>query len=308
MAYWLIVTILAYLFFGFSSFSDKLVLAGKPNPNSYTFYVGVFGLVAVLIIPFTGYFYPFIAFGFPSSVALVWIVLEAIVHIIGVYTMYVALKKFDVSRVIAIIGATQPVFIFILTSVFFGIQAPVIADVIAFALLLIGSIIISIEKSIKITKDHLKIVLFSSFMFSIDYILIKMVFLNQPFLQGTIWMAVFIFVFVFALLINRNARREIFSKKMVLEKKTQVVFLSAQVFGGVANFLQSFAIYLAPVIFLATINSLRGVQYVSLFLLTLFVSLFYPKILKEEITPKVVIQKIISVVFIASGLAILVLY
>ena len=51
MLMWLIITILAYLFFSFSSLGDKLVLAGKPKPNSYTFYVGVFGIFVILFIP-----------------------------------------------------------------------------------------------------------------------------------------------------------------------------------------------------------------------------------------------------------------
>jgi len=296
---WLLVIILAYLFFGFASLCDKLVLAGKPKPNSYTFYVGVFGLFAILFIPFT-------KFGFPNPAALTWIILDAIVHIIAIYSMYVAVKKFDISRVIATIGATQPIFIFALTPLFWGPQNMLSTDILAFVLLLAGSILISIEKNIKVTADYLKITLFSSLMFSLDYIFLKFVFLSQPFLQGIIWIMIFIFLFALALLLRKSSRKEIFEKKMILNKKTQTVFALAQVFGGAGNFLQSFAISLAPIAFLATVNSLRGVQYIFLFLITLFISLFYPKILKEELSRRIIIQKTISIILIAIGLAILV--
>jgi drug/metabolite transporter (DMT)-like permease len=302
MLMWLIVIILAYLFFGLASLGDKLVLTGKPKPNSYTFYVGVFGMFLVLLIM------PFIKLGFPNTTGLVWIILDAIVRIVGIYTMYVALEKFDVSKVVATIGATQPIFIFILTWIFWGPQTMPVMDILAFIILLVGSIIISIERNLEITGDYLKITIFSSVMFSLDYIFAKLVFLNQPFLQGIVWVGIFIFLFVLVFLLSQKSRKEIFTKKTILNRKTQVFFLCAQAFGGAANFLQSFAIFLAPVAFLAIVNSLRGIQYVFLFVMTLFISIFFPKILKEELSKKIVLQKIISIILIAIGLAILVVY
>ena len=303
--YWLLAAVSAYVFFGLASLSDKLVLSGTarrtPHPKSYTFYVGVFSLSAILLIPF-------IKFGFPGTTVLVWIALDALVHVLGLYTMYVALENFEVSKVIATIGATQPIFIFILTWIFWGPQTMPAIDIAAFILLFIGSVIISLEKNIKITGDYLKITLLSSIMFSFDYIFAKFVFLNQPFLSGIIWIEIFIFLFVLFLLFSKKSREEIFSKQMVLDKKTDMFFMSAQLCGGAANFLQSFAISLAPVAFLATVNSLRGIQYVFIFFATLFISFFFPKILKEELSPGIISQKIISIILIIAGLAILTMY
>jgi hypothetical protein len=145
-------------------------------------------------------------------------------------------------------------------------------------------------------------------MFSLDYIFAKSVFLNQSFLQGIVWIGIFIFLFALLFLLSKKARKEIFAKKVVFNRKTEKAFLLAQISGGIANFLQSFAIYLAPVVFLATVNSLRGIQYVFLFLMTLFLSLFSPKILKEGLSGRIIIQKAVSIVFIAVGLAILIIY
>ena len=170
----------------------------------------------------------------------------------------------------------------------------------------VGSVVISIEKNIELTGNYLKITILSSIMFSLDYIFSKFVFLSQPFLQGIIWIRLFVFLFVSVFLLSKNSRKEIFSKQIILNKKTQAVFLYAQACGGAANFLQSFAISLAPIAFLAIVNSLRGIQYVFLFLITLFISYFYPRFLKEELSRKIIIQKVISIILIAVGLAILV--
>ncbi len=299
MISWLLIIILAYLFFGLGSFFDKLVLAGKPQPNSYIFYVGIAGLSALVFIPF-------IHFGFPTAQGLIWVVLDAIVRVVGLYAMFHALEKFEVSRVIATIGATQPIFIFILTLLFWGQQVMPLSYIFAFLLLLVGSIIISIEKTPKLTGKYLKLTLFASAMFSLDYVFAKKVFLNGPFFQGIIWVSIFIFIFAMFFLISKKSRAEIFARRMVSEKKTQLSFLCAQASGGLANFLQSFAIFLAPVALLSMVNSLRGVQYAFLFLITVFVSYFFPKILKEEISKKIILQKIVSIVFIGVGLAILI--
>ena len=72
--------------------------------------------------------------------------------------------------------------------------------------------------------------------------------------------------------------------------------------------MQAFAISLAPVAFLAIVNSMRGIQYIFLFIITLFISYFYPKILEEEISRKIFFQKIISIILIAVGLIILAVY
>jgi len=299
--YWLLIAVLAYLFFGLGSLGDKLVLAGKPQPKSYTFYVGVFGLLILLLLPFA-------KFGLPSASGLAFAILDALVRVLGIYTMFVAIEKFDVSRVIATIGATQPIFIFILTCIFWGPQSMTGVDLLAFALLFMGSVIISIKKNIKTTENYLKITIFSSLMFSLDYIFAKLLFLNQPFLQGVIWVGIIFFLLVLVSLFTKKSRKEIFAKRMVSNKKTQIFFLGAQVCGGVANFLQGFAISLAPVAFLAIINSLRGVQYAFIFAITVFFSVFFPKILKEELSKMIILQKIASIVLIAAGLTMLVIY
>jgi drug/metabolite transporter (DMT)-like permease len=301
MLTWLIVIILAYFFFSLSYLGDKLILSGPPKPNSYTFYVGVISIFVVAFIPF-------IKFGLPDGKVIFWIVAEAIAYILGLYTMFFAIEKFDVSRVMTTIGATQPVFIFILAWIIFGPQKISSADILAFVLLILGSTLISFEKKSKLTGSYLKITIIASLLFSLDYIFSKIVFMNAGFLQGFIWMRIFVFLFALLFLIGKNNRQEIFKKQNILNKKTGTIFIFTHASGGIANILQGFAIFLAPIAILPIVNSLRGIQYVFLFLITLFLSVFFPKILKEEISKKILAQKIISIVLIAAGLAILVIY
>lgn len=302
MLFWLPIIILAYLFFSLASFGDKLILSGRANPKSYIFYVGMLNIWVIFLVPFAGKFNAYTAAG------IMWAALTAFVAILGLYTMFIALEKFEASRVMPTIGAIQPILILILTGIFWGFRTITSINFSAFILLFIGSIAISTEKKITLTLSYLALTILSSLMFSFAYIFSKFVFLNQSFFQGLILISIFIFLFALMFLFDKELRSQIFSKKPALDKKTGIIFLFTQSAGGIANVLQSFAISLAPVSYLAVVNSLRGVQYVFLFLITLFFSFFFPKILKESISQKIIIQKVISILFIVSGLALLAIY
>ncbi|MCX6721325.1 MAG: DMT family transporter [Candidatus Staskawiczbacteria bacterium] len=297
---WLLVIILAYLFFSLAYLGDKLVLAGPPKAISYTFYVGMMNAFALLLLPFTRLTLPSNLFG--------WVIADAIVFVLGLYFMFSAVEKFEVSKVMTTVGAVQPIFVFILAWLFWGPQVLEKADVLAFSMLLLGSILISMEKEFKSSLGYIKMTLIAALMFSFDYIFSKVVYLSVPFLAGLFWMKFLVFIFVLPLLLFKKNRRDIFNKQNIMGKKTKGLFVFAQSAGGIANILQAFAISLAPVAVLPIVNSLRGVQYIFLFLITLFISAFFPKILKEEISSSIIIRKIVSIILIVAGLAILIAY
>lgn len=297
---WLPAILLAYVFFSFSSLGDKLVLSNKIKPGLYTFYIGMLsGLVVILI--------PFIPFTFPTPATIPWIIAEAVTALLSLYIMFKALETFEVSRVMPTIGAFQPVFIVIASWVVWGPQILENKDFLAFLLLFSGSVVISMEKKPHLTFYFLALAIASSLMFSLDYIFSKMVFLQEPFLQGLIWMRICTFALAVFFLLGRRFRAQLFAKSARETNRAGTWLVVAQASGGVGYFLQSLAISAAPVAYLAIVNSLRGVQYVFLFALTLFFSSFFPTILHEQVSPRIVIQKIVSILLIMAGLAILVL-
>lgn len=298
---WLFIIILSYLFFGLSSFGDKLILSGPPRPKTYVFFVGLIGIFVLLILPFVG-------LSSPSLSSLIWVVLEPIAFLSAVYFMFSAVKKFDVSRVVPTIGAIQPVLIFFLAAAFLGAEPIKPPHFLAFLILLIGSIAISANGKFAINKDYLRPVILSALMFSLDFIFLKLLFSNLPFWQGIIWTRLFGVLLAIFLLFSKKFRTEIFGKREFIGKKTGSLFIFTQLCGGVAGFLQSFAIFLAPASYLALMNSLKGLQYVFLFIITLIFSFLFPKILKEEISKRTIIQKSFSIFLIIVGLVFLVLY
>ena len=298
--FWLTAIIFSYLFFALASLGDKIVLSGPSKPKTYTFIVGLLSLISILIIPF-------VEFGYPSLISLAFIILEAIVYIAGLYAMFYALEHFDVSKVMPTIGATQPIFIALLSFFFWGYYKMEGNEILAFLILLIGSVLISIDKSPKITRKSLEISLITALLFSLDFIFSKFVFAEMSFWQGFIWMRIFSFIFVLVFLFDKKFIKELKEGNGKLNKKTGIVFFTAQTFGGLANILQSWAIFLVPVSYLAIMNSMKGIQYAFLFVLVVLTSSFLPKVLKEDMSKKIMMQKIISILIIGLGLAVLVL-
>jgi len=313
--YWLIAIILAYFFFSLSSLGDKLFLSGKPSPILYTFYASIFGLFMLVFIPFVN-------FGFPNGATFGWIFLASLARFVGLYFSYVAVKKFEISKIVPSIGAMQPILIFILTWIFFGPQIISTVTIFAFIFLLAGSIMISFEENIQVNKEYLGTTFLVALLASFDFIFSKLAFLSfsltNPWFTGSknlfefsvfmtpfIWMTIIISFFAVLMLLSKNARNEIFSEKIVSDKKNQIIFLGAQLSGGLGGIFYNLSISLAPIAFLAVISSLRGVQYAFLFVLTLVLSVFYSKFFKENLSRKIIIQKISAILLIIFGLILL---
>jgi len=146
---------------------------------------------------------------------------------------------------------------------------------------------------------------FAALLFSLDFIFQKFVFLKMDMISGFVLMRFLGAIISLIFLFDKEVRKDIRKKE---GEKVGIVFVFAQIAGGLATIFQSWAIVLVPVGYLAIMNALKGVQYVFLFFLTAILSYFIPKFFKESLSRKILIQKLIAVLIIAIGLAVLVLY
>ena len=298
---WLTITISFYLILSVVFLVDKYLLAGPiPDPKIYTFYVGTLGILLLILAPFVGFYVPEIS-------QIVLSILAGAIFIYALFWFNKALRLFEASRVIPAIGGLIPLFTFGLVYIFsFGKESLSFSESIAFVLIVFGSIFITLKKEKLINRKSLQISALASFLFSLSFILTKYVYLNQPFWNGYIWIRIGGFLMALCFfLFAPEVKEEIFKKKISFKKKTIGIFLSNQIAGAGANILQNWAIALAGLSYLAVINALQGVQYISLFIFATLISFKFPKIFKEEISRKVLFQKIISILLIGGGLIIL---
>jgi drug/metabolite transporter (DMT)-like permease len=293
---WFWVVITGHLFNAGAFVIDKYLLSKSvPNPVVYSYYIGLLGLAALILLPFgvvvPGVSQVFIAF------------LAGILFIVALLFFFSALKYGDTSTVVPLIGGVQPIIIFFLSYFLLGERFDTF-EIIAFFLLICGGILISYEpsgKKRKLTK-HTTVLLFSSFaafFFAFSFVVTKYVYSVQNFVSGFFWSRFGAALFVLSFLLFPFLRKQIFAVSHHVQKGTKVLFLGNQVLGAFGFVLLNYAISLASV---TMVNALQGMQYAFLFLLILLLSRKYPALLSEALNREIVIRKTVAIAIIGMGL------
>ncbi len=299
---WLIVTILAYFFLAIVSLFDRYFLVGPiPNPKVYTFYGGILWFfVCLILIPF--------GINFPAR-DIIFIGLGAgLIRILAILFLTKSIVQSEISRVVPAIGGFLPIFTFLLFFFYFPkTEILNLFQIIAFVLLILGSVLISIKGfSLRFfTFETLKCPIIAAFLFALSFFLAKKLYLETNFLNGLFLillgggLGAVIFIFF------REVRESIFTKRIT--QKISGLFLLGQMSGGMGVFLQQYAVFLAKPGQVPLINALEGIRYVFLLFFVFLLAKKFPQILKEEISRKILFQKIVAIFLIGGGLAILAL-
>jgi len=294
---WIIITILSYFLLALTALGDKYLLSGPPEPKSYNFFINLPGVLLLFLIPFVG-------FVRPDLRQTVLSLLAGSLSVFAGYFLYAALERFEASRVIPAIGGILPLFTLGIIYVSTG-KAPGPESLIAFFLLVLGSILISFEKGKEISLASFSFSTLSAFLFALSFVFIKNLYLELPFWTTLILIRLGAFLVSLVFLFDKETRKEIFQKNSIFQKNTGVVFLATQGVGTAASRLQNWAIFLAPLGFLAFINALEGTRYVFLLFLSVFLSVKFPQVLKEQVSRQIILQKAVAILVIIIGLGVL---
>ncbi len=306
---WLIIALLAYFLLALANLIDKfLVEKILGSARAYTFIVCLMGLLVFFMAPWflswPGWLYFFLNFFLGGLFALALLLL------------YAALRRGEASQVLVLVGGSTPIFSVPLS---FWLLGDVFSfrQLVAMLLLVIGLSVIAFLPRQKISfwqkffskfslqqrYSHLSIFLaiFSGLVYALFFVGSKLAYQSQEFFSAFLWIRLGSAIFVLFILFSARARKEIkelFRKK---PKRNQNQFLVAgnQALGAAGFLLQSYAIYLGPV---AIINALQGVQYAWIIILGSIISIFAPKLLKEDLSKKVLLRKVMAVITIAFGL------
>ncbi|MEK7097983.1 MAG: hypothetical protein AAB906_03995, partial [Patescibacteria group bacterium] len=145
----------------------------------------------------------------------------------------------------------------------------------------------------------------SAFFFAAYYVLMKYVYMHQPFIGSFVWSRMGTFLGVLVILLVPSWRRLIKKHRGDASKtKNLEFFLVVRLFAAIAFIMLNWAISLGNV---AMTNALQGVQYLFLILLVLVLSSRFPHFLKEELGGGVLLQKIIGAVLVSLGLWVLII-
>ena len=304
---WLIIVVIAYFILAIVNLVDKFLLDNiLPSSKTYTFLVGALSGLALLLAP--------VWLAWPGAALLIANLAAGALFPLALLLLYRALKLGDASKILVIAGGAVPVGTLILSSIFLAEKFSA-RQLTAVGLLVLGTMVIAwvppqkrvinqIMAWLKIktvyTGESLAMALTAALIFSLFFVASKYLYSRQPFMSAFIWLRLGSFLAVLLFLLNRRWRREIFQHLKKLTGRREVkVFLANQGFAGAGFILQNYAVALGSV---TLINALQGVQYALLLVLGGVITVFYPRILKENISRLVIIQKITAIILISLGL------
>lgn len=314
---WLTIAIVAYFLNAGVYVADKHFLSKKIHSSiAYAFYVGIWSVGNIIFF----WWAPFLPTG-------QWLIIDLAAGALFLWALiawYKALHQSDATKVVPIVGAFVPIFSFIFSYFFFN-HILSGREFLAFLILVAGGFLISVRRHQANRWQRFKIYcqilcgsqhaelhptrrliinsLISAAVFAAYYVLIKYIYLNQPFLGSYIWTRLGSFLGALLLILPERNWKIIFAPERKREAvKNLPLFLGIRLLAVIAFILLNYAINLGNV---ALVNALQGVQYLFLIIIVLFLSEAYPKILREEMNKAVLVQKFIGVAMVGAGLYLL---
>lgn len=292
---WLFFAILSYFLISVVQILDKFILT-KPIPSGalYAAYVGLAGIYGLLLIPF----------GFSLDISFLTIflsLLSGFVFIIALVFYYQAALIDEISRVIPLIGAITLIFVWLLTSIF-SIEKLGDLNLLAFAFLFLGSLLISFrKKNFQLSSRVYILSVFAAFLFAASWVLVKAAYLQTAFFNAFILGRIGEFMAGAFLISFPKIRKSFFEHLGAIKAQTIGLFFSNKIIASSAFIALNYATFLGNVVL---IQALQGLQYLFLLIFAVLLSWKAPQILKEEIRG-VIFKKAVAIIFIALGLLIL---
>ncbi|MFH1129272.1 MAG: EamA family transporter [Patescibacteria group bacterium] len=297
MITWILILILAHFFYSLVFLLDKYILsAPKSNPITYSFYVGVMGIVILVLIPF--------GFIMPNRTEIFWSLVAGISQIAAFIFFYKALNsgEGEVSRIVPYVGAITSVFVLFFSSLIIK-EFLTNQQIIAFVLLVLGSLVISFKKNKVFGNKIWWMASFAALFFALFWVTTKYLFLGTNFISGLIWVRVGVAIIALTLLLSKKNRKIIFSETKQSKPKTTGFFMLGRILNVAGSLFIYWAVFLGSV---SIVNALQGLQYLFVFVLALLLFKKIPS-MKEQFGKEFLVQKIIAIVLICTGLGLLVI-
>lgn len=287
---WILFSILAALTWAIVNTIDKYVFTKWiRKPIVPVMILGVIGLIASIIVYFIH------SFSELSYINILLAFVSGFFYILMILFYFKAVKIEEISRVVPLFYLT-PLFLLILASIFLGeFFAPI--KYLGIILLIVGAILISTQRITKISFGKaFWLMILSSLSLAINYVITKYLLDFADFWTIFSWTRIGIIVALIP--VYFVCFPDLLST--VKEHGIKVI--------GVISISQSLSVIgvlfitiAASVGYITLVNALSSVQPLFVLLFAVLLSIFYPRILKEEIGKSTLLLKFIAIILMFIG-------
>lgn len=228
------------------------------------------------------------------------LMINGVVYVASFIPYYKALSRADTSVAIPIYQ-TAAVFSYFLGLLFLG-EFLTARQIGAALLIILGAVGISLELAgsrVRIKHDVLLLMLLASFLYSVNSFIFKLVSQEESFWANIFWMNAGMASLGLLMLLVPVYRAQFIQ----LWKENRVLIVGANLANELINmggdFAFKYALLLAPLA-LVTVAS-NGLQPFFVFMYGVVLTLFFPRLVKEEIGRKVLVQKVCAIILLFVG-------
>jgi len=295
---WVIIAIAGYMSMALSQLLDKALLnVAFKEVKAFVFLIAILSVLVVFMIPFGVTMIPL--------KLLMICTIGGSLFVIGLIPFLSALQGDEASRVIPLVGGLVPIATLVGEVLFLNASFTQ-TNLLAFALLVIGSILLTLTHSGSGRRSWLAVgkAVLGAILFAASFVITKYVFDQTTFTNGFFWMragSLIVAIYLIFLPEVRNGLKDFFTRN---SKLVQSGYFVTQAVNAVGFVLQSFAISLASV---SLVNALQGAQYFFVIAFVAIAAKFKPDLLGEKITKGIIVEKLTAVVIIITGIALLAL-
>lgn len=294
---WIIFALLTPSLFGISNFIDKFLVEKRIKSKSallITIFMGLVSfLLGIIILTFKG-------FPLFSPIQILLVLISGIFLNFYLFPYFKALTLDDASRIVPFFSFI-PIFILILSYVFLG-EKLTSRELIGFMIVISGSFILGAEKihkGIFTLRKSLWLMIISSFMYALSSILFKSILLTQDLLVTFGYQSIGIGIGSFFILFYSPIRNLFVSEAKKFKVDTWTLLSLNESLAVTAQFSYSYAFTLAPTALVSVIGS---AQPFFVLIYGLFLSAFFPHIVREEVDKATIYTKAFSILLIFLGI------
>ncbi|HEY5713899.1 MAG TPA: EamA family transporter [Candidatus Gracilibacteria bacterium] len=293
---WILIALIAPAFYAMTNVLDKYMVHRYQkhlSPGALVFFMGIFSLV---VLPFLGVIFP--DSFFLASANILWLIIAGLITTLAWVPYMYALEKDDMSSVMPLYQL-HPVLTFVMAYLFLG-EILSNTQIIGGSIIILGAIILTKDPTKKwgVRLDTLGLILLSSLCLVSVEIIFKDTVQSIPYQNTLFWFFLGHALSGLLLLFVPSYRKEIKSFGKNVNRKFLGLMSINESLGLVADTFNMYAILLAPI---ALVKAISGFQGVFVFLYGIIITLFFPAILKEDLSRKTLIRKISALIIMLIG-------